>query len=104
VVSQSIKTGRIKRRFIFQKKKYFTKEQALDWAEKFGIDWKDSMMNSSMGMDVELEHGSRDPLPMLPATLMTAKNRPCALKRIPGLLHHAGGHVTKKQRYIGTSE
>lgn len=42
-------------------KKYFTKEQALEWGGKLGIDWQRfDAEQFRMGMDVELEHGLRD--------------------------------------------
>jgi hypothetical protein len=44
-------------------KKHFTAEQAREWGEKLGIDWKKfNVEQFREGMDVELEHGSRDPL------------------------------------------
>lgn len=57
-------------------KKYFTKEQALEWGEKLSIDWKRfDAEQFRMGMDVELEHGLRDPLTNVTNNdpLMTAK-------------------------------
>ncbi|MEZ4357199.1 MAG: DUF5661 family protein [Eubacteriales bacterium] len=43
-------------------KKYFTAEQAREFGEKLGIDWKKfDVEQFRMGMDVELEHGIRDP-------------------------------------------
>lgn len=42
-------------------KKQFTSEQAREWGEKLGIDWKKfDVEQFRIGMDVELEHGSRD--------------------------------------------
>lgn len=42
-------------------KKRFTSEQAREWGEKLGIDWKKfDVEQFRMGMDVELEHGSID--------------------------------------------
>ena len=42
--------------------KHFTKEQAKEIGETLGIDWsKFDVEQFRMGMDVELEHGSRDP-------------------------------------------
>jgi hypothetical protein len=42
-------------------KKYFTKEQALEWGGKLGISWQSfDVEQFRMGMDVELEHGLRD--------------------------------------------
>lgn len=44
-------------------KKQFTTEQAKEYGEKLGIDWKKfDVEQFRMGMDVELEHGNRDPL------------------------------------------
>ncbi len=57
-------------------KRVFTKEQALAWGEKLGIDWKSfDAEQFRMGMDVELEHGLRDPLTNVTDNdpLMTAK-------------------------------
>ncbi|MGE5403728.1 MAG: DUF5661 family protein [Candidatus Saccharibacteria bacterium] len=43
-------------------KKVFTAEQAKEYGEKLGIDWsKFDVEQFRRGMDVELEHGSRDP-------------------------------------------
>lgn len=43
-------------------KKQFTAEQAQEYGEKLGIDWKKfDVEQFRMGMDVELEHGNRDP-------------------------------------------
>jgi len=44
-------------------KKVFTAEQAREYGEKkLGIDWsKFDVEQFRMGMDVELEHGTRDP-------------------------------------------
>ncbi len=42
----------------------FTAEQARSIGEQIGIDWADAPFDVGqfqMGMDVELEHGSRDP-------------------------------------------
>jgi hypothetical protein len=40
----------------------FTAEEALAVGKKLGIDWKDfDLEQFRMGMDVELEHGLRDP-------------------------------------------
>ena len=42
-------------------KKKFTSEQAQEYGEKLGIDWKKfDVEQFRMGMDVELEHGTRD--------------------------------------------
>ena len=42
-------------------KKHFTTEQAKEYGEKLGIDWMEfDVEQFRMGMDVELEHGSRD--------------------------------------------
>lgn len=44
-------------------KKKFTEEQAKETGEKLGIKWdKFDVDQFRRGMDVELEHGSRDPL------------------------------------------
>ncbi len=44
-------------------KKRFTKEQARETGEKLGIKWdKFDVDQFRRGMDVELEHGTRDPL------------------------------------------
>ncbi len=42
-------------------RKKFTPEEAQKYGEKLGIDWKKfDVEQFRMGMDVELEHGSRD--------------------------------------------
>lgn len=42
--------------------KHFTTEQAKEVGDKLGIDWKAfDVEQFRMGMDVELEHGARDP-------------------------------------------
>jgi hypothetical protein len=67
-------------------KKYFTKDQALEWGEKLGIDWKRfDVEQFRMGMDVELEHGSRDPLTNVTDNdpLMTAKIALAHLNEFP---------------------
>jgi len=44
-------------------KKKFTLEQAKEYGDKLGADWKKfDVEQFCMGMDVELEHGSREPL------------------------------------------
>jgi len=43
-------------------KKHFTAEEAKRIGESLGIDWsRFNVEQYRMGMDVELEHGSRDP-------------------------------------------
>jgi len=43
--------------------KKFTTEQAREYGEKLGIDWKKfDVEEFRIGMDVELEHGGRDSL------------------------------------------
>jgi len=43
-------------------KKTFTREEAKEIGDKLGIDWtKTSLDEYSMGVNVELEHGSQDP-------------------------------------------
>jgi hypothetical protein len=45
-------------------KQSFTREEALEIAEKIGIDWDKEPFDLEqfrMGLDVELEHGSHDP-------------------------------------------
>lgn len=43
--------------------KKFTTEQAREYGEKLGIDWKKfDVEEFCIGMDVELEHGERDSL------------------------------------------
>jgi len=43
--------------------KKFTTEQAREYGEKLGIDWKKfDVKEFRIGMDVELEHGIRDSL------------------------------------------
>jgi len=45
-----------------ESKKHFTTEEAKEIGEKLGIDWsKFDVEQFRMGMDVELEHGTRDP-------------------------------------------
>jgi hypothetical protein len=43
-------------------KKHFSAEQALEIGSALGINWRDfDLEQFQMGLDVELEHGSRDP-------------------------------------------
>jgi hypothetical protein len=43
-------------------KKYFTKEEAAEVGKKLGIKWDTFDLDQfCRGMDVELEHGTRDP-------------------------------------------
>ena len=43
-------------------KKHFTTEQAREIGDKLGIDWRRfDVEQFRMGLDVELEHGPRDP-------------------------------------------
>ncbi|MBK7199585.1 MAG: DUF5661 family protein [Anaerolineae bacterium] len=43
-------------------KQHFTTEQARDIGDKLGIDWsRFDVEQFRMGLDVELEHGRRDP-------------------------------------------
>lgn len=43
--------------------KYYTQEQALKFGGEIGIDWVSfDIEQFRMGMDVELEHGSRSPV------------------------------------------
>lgn len=68
------------------KKKCFSKEQSLEWGEKLGVDWKRfDVEQLRMGMDVELEHGSRDPLTNVTGNdpLMTAKIALAHLNEFP---------------------
>ena len=45
-----------------ESKKHFTTEEAKEVGEKLGIDWtKFDVEQFRMGMDIELEHGTRDP-------------------------------------------
>ncbi|GAH30426.1 unnamed protein product [marine sediment metagenome] len=45
-----------------ENKKHFTTEEAKKIGETLGIDWsKFDVEQFRMGMDVELEHGTRDP-------------------------------------------
>jgi len=45
-----------------ENKKHFTTEEAKKTGETLGIDWsKFDVEQFRMGMDVELEHGTRDP-------------------------------------------
>ena len=67
-------------------KKVFTQEQARTWGEKLGIDRKRfDVEQFRMGMDVELEHGSRDPLTNVTSNdpLMTAKIALAHLNEFP---------------------
>jgi hypothetical protein len=42
--------------------KHFTTEQALEIGNALGVDWSEfDVEEFRMGLDVELEHGSRDP-------------------------------------------
>lgn len=44
-------------------KKHFTTEQSLEIGDKLGIDWsRFDVEQFRMGLNVELEHGLRDPL------------------------------------------
>lgn len=44
-------------------KKHFTTEQAKEIGEKLGIDWsRFDVEQFRVGMDVELEHGTEDPV------------------------------------------
>ncbi|WP_422485553.1 DUF5661 family protein [Gudongella sp. DL1XJH-153] len=46
-----------------QARKEFTREEALEYGEKLGIDWKKfDVQEFCDGMNVELEHGKIDPL------------------------------------------
>jgi hypothetical protein len=45
-----------------ENKKQFTTEEAKEIGEKLNIDWtKFNIEQFRMGMDIELEHGTRDP-------------------------------------------
>ncbi|MEN6409856.1 MAG: DUF5661 family protein [Anaerolineaceae bacterium] len=67
-------------------KSAFTSEQAREWGEKLGIDWKTfDIEQFRMGMEVELEHGKRDPLTNVTNDdpLTTAKIALAHLKEFP---------------------
>lgn len=52
----------MKGEMIMTAKKHFTADEAKAIGEKLGLDWsKFDVEQFRMGMDVELEHGSRDP-------------------------------------------
>lgn len=66
--------------------KKFTTEQAREYGEKLGIDWKNfDVEEFSTGMDVELEHGERDSLTNVSNDdpLVTAKIALAHLNEIP---------------------
>lgn len=66
--------------------KKFTTEQAREYGEKLGIDWKNfDVEEFSTGMDVELEHGERDSLTNVTNDdpLVTAKIALAHLNEIP---------------------
>lgn len=67
-------------------KRVFSSEQARGWGEKLGVDWKAfDVEQFRMGMDVELEHGKRDPLTNVTNDdpLTTAKIALAHLKEFP---------------------
>jgi hypothetical protein len=67
-------------------KRYFTKEQALEWGNKVGADWSSfDVEQFRAGMDVELEHGARDPQTNVTDNdpLTTAKIALAHLKEFP---------------------
>jgi hypothetical protein len=52
-------------------KKYFTSEQAEKFGKELGIDWSEFAVEQfRMGMDVELEHGLRDPITNVTNTMI----------------------------------
>jgi hypothetical protein len=60
--NQSIESNTMENE-IMPEKKVFTKEQALELGEGLGIDWsRFDVEQFRTGLDVELEHGSCDPL------------------------------------------
>ena len=66
--------------------KHFTAEQAKEVGEKLGIDWKAfDVEQFRMGMDVELEHGARDPETNVTGddVIMTGKIAWAHLKEFP---------------------
>lgn len=66
--------------------KKFTTEQALEYGEKLGIDWKKfDVEEFRSGMDVELEHGSGESLTNVTDDdpLITAKIALAHLNEIP---------------------
>jgi len=53
--------GQCKKEYNFYMKKHFSADAAKQIGEKLGVDWsKFDIEQFRMGMDVELEHGSRD--------------------------------------------
>ncbi len=53
---------RLREKNKMENKKHFTTEEAKKIGETLGIDWsKFDVEQFRMGMDVELEHGTRDP-------------------------------------------
>jgi len=66
--------------------KNFTKEQAKEIGDKLGIDWnKYDLEQFCMGLEVELEHGARDPQTNVTGDdlIMTGKIAWAHLKEIP---------------------
>lgn len=67
-------------------KKSFSAEEAKTIGEKLGIDWgKFDVEQFRMGMDVELEHGTRDPITNVTNDdpLMTGKIALAHLNELP---------------------
>ncbi|MBN1631833.1 MAG: hypothetical protein JW990_18915 [Thermoleophilia bacterium] len=66
--------------------KHFTTEHAKEVGDKLGIDWKAfDVEQFRMGMDVELEHGARDPETNVTSDdiIMTGKIAWAHLKEFP---------------------
>ena len=67
-------------------KKHFTVKQAKEIGENLGVDWsKFDVEQFQMGMDVELEHGIRDPQTSVTGDdpVMTGKIALAHLKEFP---------------------
>ena len=67
-------------------KKHFTAKQAKEIGENLGVDWsKFDVEQFQMGMDVELEHGIRDPETSVTGDdpVMTGKIALAHLKEFP---------------------
>jgi hypothetical protein len=69
-------------------KQSFTREEALEIAEKIGIDWQQEPFDVEqfrMGLDVELEHGLHDPKTNVTADdpVMTGKIALAHLNELP---------------------
>jgi len=88
-------------------KRVFTAEQALEYGEKLGVDWtKFDVEQFRMGMDVELEHGTRDldtnvtnddPLSTAKIALAHLKEYPDYYTRLEKMESEAGDYWAHKK-------